>query len=579
MQTMNDVDPAGKEEKAPAPRNGQGFSLQLFWLILLPLIAFLLVIVFRSYSLHNEEMRTLVGDRNLRAVRTAAVSLADQLGERAFNLKVLAQQAGGGLRLDNLDPSARLLVSDFDGGVALLGSGGELIAANQDQPYWKDLPHTQPDFWQAAGRPGAPAPVYSAVIPVNGTFVVLTGLALDDGRVLIGAFSPSLLAQHSLSEFVSSGMVTALLVDQQRRVLYQVGTLIEGQETSSHPGIAEALRGESGINYYPAGHDEHVVAFSPVAGTGWGLVMVESWMEASSPLLSTTQAAPLVLVPVLLFVLVVLWFGVRMIVRPIQKLGAQAAQLGRGDFEAVRQPVGGVAEIRNLQEEFQGMALRLKAAQENLRGYIGAITAGVENERRSLARELHDDTLQSLIALNQRIQMSKLEPNGSVQNCDDILQMANLTINNLRRMVGGLRPAYLEDLGLPAALGMLAKETATVSGLKVKFNMTGNEQRLPDDVELALYRIAQEALNNAARHSKAERALLEIVFGAEETRLVISDDGRGFEVPARPDQFAAQGHFGLLGIHERADLIGARVKIDAAPGKGSRVEITYRPLK
>ena len=93
------------------------------------------------------------------------------------------------------------------------------------------------------------------------------------------------------------------------------------------------------------------------------------------------------------------------------------------------------------------------------------------------------------------------------------------------------------------------------------------------EVELALYRIAQEALNNVVRHSQARRADLRLNFGEKTVELEVSDDGIGFNVPQSPTDFAPQGHFGLLGIYERADLIGARLSVESAAGKGTRIKV------
>jgi methyl-accepting chemotaxis protein len=196
-------------------------------------------------------------------------------------------------------------------------------------------------------------------------------------------------------------------VDAQRQILYQAGSLPLGSHATEHQGVAEALRGESGTAYVQVGNDEHVVAYSSIAPTAWALVVEEHWAAVTSPMLQVTQAAPLVLVPALLLTLLALWFGARQIVQPLQALESKAADLAWGHYEAIEQPVDGITEIRRLQAELVHMAHRVRAAQESLRDYIGAITRGQEEERRRLARELRRHAA-ILIALNQRIQLAQL---------------------------------------------------------------------------------------------------------------------------------------------------------------------------
>jgi len=151
--------------------------------------------------------------------------------------------------------------------------------------------------------------------------------------------------------------------------------------------------------------------------------------------------------------------------------------------------------------------------------------------------------------------------------------IAEQTIENLRRTTQALRPAYLEDLGLVTALEMLAREMESVSKVKVSFQKQGSEKRLAAPVEMALYRMAQEALNNVARHAQASQSELSIYFGDDKIEMMISDNGIGFEAPNTPADFAPSGHFGLLGMYERADLIGARLTIRSTPGKGTLLTI------
>jgi signal transduction histidine kinase len=177
-----------------------------------------------------------------------------------------------------------------------------------------------------------------------------------------------------------------------------------------------------------------------------------------------------------------------------------------------------------------------------------------------------------VIALKQRVQLAEklVKDQKGKQSLQELEGLAEQTVENLRRIIRALRPIYLEDLGLVTALEMLARETKT---LQVDFYRTGQEQRLQRDVELALYRIAQEALSNAVRHSKASRATLTINFSGQEIKLEISDNGIGFVVPKSPTDFAPSGHFGLLGMRERSELIGGRFEVQSEAGTGTRVTV------
>jgi two-component system sensor histidine kinase UhpB len=305
-------------------------------------------------------------------------------------------------------------------------------------------------------------------------------------------------------------------------------------------------------------------------------VIEEPWESVSNPLLNTTQLAPLAFVPVLILSVIALWFGARRIVQPLQSLEDRAAKLAWGDFQAIEKPVEGIEEINRLQRTLIHMAHKVKVAQQGLRGYISAITTGQEEERRRLARELHDDTIQSLIALKQRAQMINISQADSASNeqLQEIQDMTDQTIQDLRRITRDLRPLYLEDLGLVATLEMLARETSNTIGFPIGFQSTGKEIRLTPEVELTLYRMAQEGLSNISRHAQASRASVVIHFSPQTITLSVSDDGIGFIVPESPAEFAPSGHYGLLGLHERAELIGAHLKIQSVTGQGTQLAVT-----
>jgi signal transduction histidine kinase len=296
---------------------------------------------------------------------------------------------------------------------------------------------------------------------------------------------------------------------------------------------------------------------------------------ATSPTLELTLLAPLVLIPPLLFSVAGLWFVTRQIIQPLQKLESKAAALAWGDFETIQEPVGGIEEVQHLQMELAEMSRKVKSAQEGLHDYIGAITSAQEEERTRLAHELHDDTIQAVIALKQRVQLAQKlvdNPNGK-QSLWELETLAEQTVENLRRLTRALRPIYLEDLGLVTALEMLTREISQSHPIHVSFQKTGQERRLAREVELSLYRIAQEALTNVVKHSQATQAELRILFSETYVQIEVDDNGIGFSVPNSPTEFAPNGHFGLLGVHERADLIGAKLEVLSAPTKGTRLKV------
>jgi signal transduction histidine kinase len=321
-----------------------------------------------------------------------------------------------------------------------------------------------------------------------------------------------------------------------------------------------------------------VVAYTMVEQMQWGLLIEEPWEQVASPVLQTTHLAPLAMVPVLLISMFALLFAYRQVIRPLQFLAKQASSLGWGDYSAIERSVGGIDEIRYLQLELIHMAHKVRAAQRNLHSYIGAITSGQEEERRRLARELHDETIQSLISFKQHIQLVEMDyaDQPVAQALVKLEDVAEKTIENVRRIVRALRPIYLEDLGLVAALHMLVNEMGQTSDISITFERLGKERRLNSEVELALYRIVQEALSNIARHSEATLASVILSFVPKGIQIIIKDNGKGFPVPNSPAEFAPGGHFGWLGMHERAELIGGNMQVQSAAGEGTQltVEVT-----
>lgn len=551
----------------------RGLTIQLFLLTVVPLTVLLLLIAFGSTVLHRSAMRNMVGERDERAARAAAVSLTTQLDQRATAVTGLAGYA------NVIPPDRALAVHDFlqpyfEGGLAFFSPDGQLLAASDTAVAPHDWP-LDPLLAQIAAGDGVRFGQPFA-LPGADRLLSLVAAGPPGGPVAVGAFAPGNLAQHALANITTGQQPVAFVMDQTGQLLYRAGDLHHPVGSlADHAGVPEALRGESGTTYIVVNGHEHVVAYSPIPPVGWALVIEEPWHTVIDSQLQLTQLAPLILVPVLLLALVALWFGGRQVIRPLQSLEQQANQLAWGDFAAIEAPVGGVDEIQHLQATLIQMAQKVRMAQQSLRSYVGAITAGQEEERRRLARELHDDTIQSLIALNQRIQMAQLSLEGEEATAvlTELQTLTTQMIADVRRFARALRPIYLEDLGLIPALDALAKDTAVASGIPVECQIVGTPRRLGTAVELTLYRTAQEALSNVTRHAQASQASVRLTVAADQISLAVQDDGQGFVVPDNPAELAPHGHFGLLGLYERAGLIEARLKIESKLGSGTKVEM------
>ncbi len=550
---------------------------QLFAFTILPLTLLLLVIAFGGVNMHQQDMRALVGERDERAVQSSAAALESELHHRVATITSMDVLASEGLPFETIFATTNDLTEDFNGEMAFLDSDGGLLANTGNDSFWTWVSQNAQSLSLAS--PSDLEPVFSTpILDPNSKrlFVIVSAYSASHDVIVAGAFSPETLAAETLSTTYPTGShVTIYLLDESRRLLFVSGALAQDKLESDHPGVTEALQGESGVLYVKKDQTEHVVAYSPIELTGWALITEEEWEMVISPSLQLTQMAPLVMVPAFILALIAIWFGAKQIVQPLQKLESKAAALAWGDFEAIKESVGGISEVQHLQLELTEMSRKVQAAQNGLHDYIGAITSAQEDERMRLARELHDDTIQAVIALKQRVQLAQksIKDQHGRQSLNELEILAEQTIENLRRLTRALRPIYLEDLGLVTALEMLTRETSQNNQLVVDFQKTGQERRLSHEVELSLYRIAQEALNNVVKHSKATHADLKIAFETSEIKMEVSDNGNGFLVPKSPTELAPSGHFGLLGVHERADLIGARLKIESVLGKGTSLKV------
>ncbi len=349
-------------------------------------------------------------------------------------------------------------------------------------------------------------------------------------------------------------------------------------------GIDQALEQREGSVILPTElHGPVLVTFAPVPGTDWEVLVREPVDAIIGPILRLSSLAPAVALGAAAVSVLILTFGWRTIVVPLQNLARAAEQVSWGDLSALtdqpdRRAATGVLEIEELDHALRDMAERIQRYQAGMRDYLTAITEGQEAERTRLARELHDGPVQDLIALGHRAEMGqRLVERNEIDAASALLVELRAaqreTVGELRRIMRALRPAYLEDLGFVPALEALVDQAAARTDAVVELEKEGAIQRLAPDVELAAYRIAQEAVTNAVRHARADRIIVRVRTHREGLVLSVTDDGAGFDLPPGPDVLTRAGHFGLMGMRERAMLLGGSLSIDSAPGEGTRIEV------
>ena len=342
--------------------------------------------------------------------------------------------------------------------------------------------------------------------------------------------------------------------------------------------------------------DAHVMAVVPITGTPFYLVLEQPVdvalalpIQLRNELLITTGVG-------FLAVLVVAWVTTRRVVGPTQQLTLAAERMAGGDL-ASPIDVSAQDEIGRLAESLEAMRQRLRAATEHaertnrelelrvaertsrLGQLLRQTITAQEEERRRLARELHDETAQTLAALSISLDRARDAladaPPQTLERVNEARAIAARLLAETRRLIAGLRPAVLDDMGLLPAIRWYAESTLGERGVEVTIEADVPTTRLPDHIETALFRIAQEAMTNIAKHARARHATIALRVDEASVTVSVADDGRGFEVADALGRGGAdEASVGLVGIQERVRLLNGRLEITSAPGGGTTVRVT-----
>ncbi len=248
--------------------------------------------------------------------------------------------------------------------------------------------------------------------------------------------------------------------------------------------------------------------------------------------------------------------------------------------EAILKLTTNLVEVEGKPVGFQNIARdvsREKVMQESLRFHLGQITMAQEEERKRIARELHDETIQSLVVLARQLD-DVISISGDLsfdkrRLLENLHKQLNDIMADVRRMIQDLRPPTLDRLGLMPALESLASNIGKRSGMNIEVTVRGVSRRFSPEIELVLFRVAQEALSNALKHSQATEAQVTVEFADRIIRVTVRDNGCGFSLPETTGDLVKQGRLGLAGMQERIQLVGGSFKMESEPGAGTIVII------
>jgi two-component system, NarL family, sensor histidine kinase UhpB len=263
----------------------------------------------------------------------------------------------------------------------------------------------------------------------------------------------------------------------------------------------------------------------------------------------------------------------RVALSPLKQLEETAARVQSGDLDA-RVPFSPLRdrEQERLTTTFNGMLDALETYRQRLSGIAARALKAEEQERMRIARELHDDTAQALAALLIRVRLLRTieEPSARDTALEEFRKQLGEALERIRRFARGLRPPALEELGLVPALESHVRSLSESVGIPIRVEAEPIEEMLDPAAELALYRIAQEALSNAVRHSGPDQVTVQIKRLDGAVSLTVRDDGCGFRVD---EVFQSEERgLGLFGMQERASYVGGSVTFRSRPGAGTEVE-------
>lgn len=314
----------------------------------------------------------------------------------------------------------------------------------------------------------------------------------------------------------------------------------------------------------------YTIAVYPMLQRNLFVLAAVSWDKLLGPMVSLTTFWPFImgiLGLIGIFSVYIMW---QKVIMPLKDLEEEVSMLKWGEEVPLKNAPEAVTELQKLREALVVLANSAIEKVRLSRRYVNDLVKVQEEERARISREIHDGPLQDLTALIQRLRLLSLDmdsPAEREKQLEEAEKVAMAGVREMRELCNNLTPPWL-DLGIVQALTELSERQS--AQLKIKIHLDLQEiPDLTDDVTLAFFRVAQEAVNNSARHGAAENVSISLKNTGKMIHLQIEDDGKGFEVADNFTELRVQGHRGLSNMRERMSIVGGNFSIFSAPGKGT----------
>jgi len=562
-------------------------------------------------------------ERSLQNSLTSAHTIANQLDfllqANISRLYDISLSGKANLNTSNRAPLKRLLesiyqYSIFTEGVFLLDKHGDTLLSYPARDYSRQNLMFIP--WVSSvlseGRPVI-SNVYT-IEPINKPLIfVLVPLRNASGEV-IGAAGGAINPTNSVMSRILRAAVTSELDDHYIEIIDSNEVVIASDKTShilghhDHDGILGKMIKEKVTACKTCDHGftksdgkaQDILAVAPLQSVSWAIVFGQNMDEIYQP---AHQLRNKFILFALIFIGTAIIFSIgisRNIVSPIQSLITATNRIGQGNLSV---PVGNIGsdEVAVLARSFDTMREQLAKSLDSIHRQnleledrviqrtqqleekqhanarlLKQLISSQEDERKRIARELHDESLQTLSAILMNIEMFRLHPELiSPERVTTMRDTVTRVINEMNKVIQNLRPTVLDDLGFEAAIVWLADRNLKDRGIHCFLNMQAlAEERMSPELQTTLFRIIQEAVMNIARHAEAGNVFINIGTNHRQFKMTIEDDGVGFNTSSALENLRTGRGLGVLGMQERAAQVGGVLKICSTPGEGTIIQCT-----